>query len=351
MKRILLSLSVLLLVLALMDGWLRSRQQAQLVATATLRPLVAAQSQVVPERVGRLTLRFQEGQGFSYVRDGTGWRFPAYHHAYAHADRVERLLQVSLGSLGTLFTTDPDAHGTAGLERPTLHIGLFDRRDQALASLEFAGPLPGPGGPETYARIAGSDTVLHLHGDPISLIGHGRPPMLDPHLLPRSLQRSAWVSVEVAKHDEPSWRLERVLAPVATQAPPVPLDAAQRYMWLMHRGARIDTSQTRSVMAFLGYLQQVRIDGLTENRPMAEADPAIRVRLVDEDGLIEHLVVRTGSEPASGVTVYNERAGITGRLSTVRATWLTPPAQVLLDSLQQPSPFDRALQTTSGATP
>ena len=355
MKQILLTLAAGLALLVLTDSWLRQRQAETLRLEATLMPLVA-DTQIVPERVGRLDLRFGDESSYVYVRQGALWRFPAYHNAVAHTDRIERLLQMSLSSQGTLYTTDPDQHTQAGMTRPTLQMDLLDRSGKRLTQLQFAGPVPGPGGTESYARVADADTVLHLHADPISVVGRGRPPMLDPHLLPRSLALDALVSIEAVGSD--SWRLQRVTAPMPEGVGPMPPTADQRYRWLLHRGARIDSCRNTSVAAYLGFLRRVRVDGLTGPQPpVAEGAASTHLRLTDEKGVVDELVI-TGAHPTPVSTiVQNMRAALAALVATRRAAWLVPPATTFLDSLTTPTPFDRALKDNDpapqddGATP
>ena len=349
MRRILLVLAACLALLAITDGWLRQHQAEQLRLDATLMPLVA-DSQIVPERVGRMDLKFDADLAYAFVGEGDLWRFPAYHNAVAHADRLERLLQLTLSSQGTLYTSDPALHSSAGMTQPTLQIDLYDRGGAPLTQLQFAGPLPGPAGTESYARIAGTDTVLHLHADPISVVGRGRPPMLDPHLLPRSLSLGALVEIEV--EGEGGWRLQRVAALRPETTGPMPPTADQRYRWLLHRGTRIDSCRSGSVAAYLGFLRKVRVDGLTSTRqPASEGSASTRLRLTDEEGVVDELRV-AGADPTTGSTlVHNQRAAIQALVAARRAVWLTPPASTFLDSLIAPTPFDRALQDDAGATP
>ena len=346
MTRTVLLLTALLVVLVCLDMWLRLQQQQELQTQGRLRPLVPAAAQVEPDRVHRVDLSWGPQQNYTYVRQGETWRFPAYHNALAHSDRMEHLLSLCLGARGTL--TPVDSGQRIPIDgAPTLQIGLFDRSQTSLARLQFAGPFAGPAGAHTLARVVGDEHLLTFHADPISVVGRGQPPMLDPHLMPRSLAAGALVEVE-AQTGSTSWRLWRILAARPADGPPVPVDDAQHYRWLLERSGRVDTCRTESVTAYLAYLRRLRVDGLTTAPPAEEAD---LLRLVDEDGVIDELVLPIKQDMADRVAIHNTRAQIVGWVSPDRVALMMSPDNALLDSLERPTLFERALQSTLGATP
>ena len=347
MKQSLLLLAIVLGVLVLADHWLREGQLDELDRHGVLRPLLPVDAQMIPDRVHQLVLSFGTGQSFTYVREGALWRFPKYHNALAHSDRIDGLLRLSLGSVGTFRSINPGGE-MAEPSMLSMQIDLYDRDQQILTKLQFAGPISGAGGSHNLARVVGSDSVLTLHADPIRVVGRGRPPLLDPHLLPRSLPRGTLTRVEM-ESAQGSWSLQRVLAPRPADRPPMPVDESQRYRWVVQHEGRIDTCHNSSVFAYLDFLSRLPVDGLTTTGLPTHA--VARLRLIDEEGIIDELITAASDAGGGSVAINNQRARIVGLVPSNRATWIIPPLQVLIDSLPQPSPFAQALQSTSGATP
>lgn len=346
MKRSLLLMAIVLSVLVLSDHWLRQGQLDELDRHGVLRPLLAVDPEMVPDRVHQMVLSLGTGQTFTYVREGELWRFPEYHNALAHSDRIEGLLRLSLGSVGT-FRSIVQGGEIAEPPQLSMQVDLYDRGKQILTKLQFAGPISGAGGSHNLARVVGSDSVLTLHANPIRVVGRGRPPLLDPHLLPRSLPRGTLTRVEM-ESEQGSWSLQRVLAPRTAGGPPMPMEESQRYRWVAHHGGRVDTCHSSSVFAYLDFLNRLPVDELTTTDLPTHA--ATRLRLIDEEGVVDELVI-SGDQGDGSVAIHNQRARIVGLVPSSRATWIIPPVQVLIDSLPQPSPFAQALQSTSGATP
>ncbi len=345
MRRALLAMSLTLVGLASLDHWIRGEQADARNLHGTLRPLVPASAQLVPERVHRLELHLDGGR-FAYVREGDHWRFPAYHNAFAHSDRIEHLLNQSLQTLGTLSRIAPQNEPIGRSDQLAMQIDLYDRGDEVLTKLQFSGPVVASGGAHSLARVVGSDSVLTFHTDPFRTVGRGQPPLLDPHLLPRALPVGPLVDIELISPDR-TWHLRRVMAPV-TGGVPFPVDESQRYRWLLEQDGRVDTCHTPSVAAYVNYLRRLRIDGLTSDRPVQSNT---RLRLTDEEGILDELTLAEESSEDGSMAIHNHRARIVGVVAAARATWLTPSASTLIDSLPQPSPFDEASPSTSGATP
>lgn len=343
MNRRLLLLAALLVALVAVDAWVRQARLDARDDAAVLRSLVPAAWQVEPDRVRQLQLVIPGASArFVYERRGDTWRFPAYLDAYAHADRVERLLEVVLGGTGTLASTDGDDHDELGLaEHRALQVHLFGADGGSLAEIWIGRGVPGPGAQESYARRAGVDTVLHLHTNPVLLLGAARPPMLDPHLYPRDVRLGAIVEARVQFAGQP-YGLTRVLAPlVDTAAGPLPpIDERERYRWLLTRGGRADTCINASVYEYLAYPGQVRFERLVDPGTAAGLDGGDSLELVDEDG--KRVTLRIAGDDGSGMRlVHNLATGLVAAVRSDRVQWLTPPAAVLLDSLAQPSPFQQ----------
>ena len=259
---------------------------------------------------------------------------------------MDRLLHGVLGAAGTLVTTDEDDFDDLGLsEQSAVRLTLAGNAGEPLGEIWIGRGVPGPPADESYVRRAGSDSVLHLHANPLLTVGAARPPMLDPHLLPRDERGGPVVEVLVSSPPEGDFRLRRVLAPLPEDAPALPLPAGERerYRWLLERDSGVEEDCVdASVWEYLSYLRQVRVERLVD--PAASAGygfGAARVELIDEEGVRD--VLEVGGAAAAGERyVRNGRARLTAVLPAARTEWLMPPAEVLLDTLPEPSPFERA---------
>lgn len=345
MIRHLLLLAFVLAAVAAADGWLRRARDSGRAEAAVLRGILPASGQVEPDRVRTLSLQVPGSSPWVYERRGGTWRFPAYFGAYAHSGRVDRLLHEVLGASGTLVTTDEDDFDDLGVSgQQAVRLALAGNAGESLGEIWIGKGVPGPSGDESYVRRAGSDSVLHLHANPLLTVGAARPPMLDPHLLPRDERGGPVVEVLVTAPPGGDYRLRRVLAPLPEDGPalPLPTGERERYRWLLQRESVVDSCVDASVWAYLSYLRQVRVERLVD--PAASAGyglGAARVELTDEEGVRDVLEVG-GPAVADERYVRNGRARLTAVLAGARAEWLTPPAEVLLDTLPQPSPFGGA---------
>ena len=286
MIRHLLLLAAVLAAVAAADGWVRRARDGGRAEAAVLRGILPPSGQVEPDRVRTLSLQAPGSSPWVYERRGGTWRFPAYFDAYAHSGRVDRLLGEVLGASGTLVSTDEDDFDDLGVSGPqAVRLTLAGNAGKG---------VPGPSGDESYVRRAGSDSVLHLHANPLLTVGAARPPMLDPHLLPRDERGGPVVEVRVTV-PEGAYRLRRVLAPLPEDGPALPLPAGERerYRWLLQREPGVEEDCVdASVWAYLSYLRQVRVERLVD--PAASAGygfGAMRVELIDEEGGREVLEV------------------------------------------------------------
>jgi hypothetical protein len=341
MKRALLTLAAALVLLAGLDAWLRSARAAHRRDVAVLQPLIDPDRQVVPDRVRVVRLQVPGGPEWRYERRGDTWRFPAYHDAYVHGDRLRAFLDGVLGTLGTRATDDPADHDRMGVsEAQALQVRL-EGSQGLLADVRLGRGLPGAAGPESYARLAGQDRVLHLHANPILVLGGALPPLLDPQLLPRDEPGSALTSLAVVTPDG-EYVLQRVLAPMPVDAPPFPVPDAERYRWILQRGTRVDSCDDVSVRRWIGWVRSVRFDRL-----VAPGDPAYglgeagQLRLTDDQGRVDRLSVGRAAE-AGAVYVSSEPAGLVSVMPAERAGWLLPTADLLLQPLPDPPPFESA---------
>lgn len=338
MKRWLGILLLALVVLGGLDTWIRYERDARRDADGALRPLLDPALEVVPDRVRVVRLQVAQSE-WRYERVGDTWRFPAYFSAYVHGDRLNALLGTILGAVGTRAGNDADRHDAFGVaEHQALRV-LLEDSSGPLAAILLGRGVPGPAAEESYARLAGDDLVLHLHANPQRLLGNARPPLLDPHLLPRDQPRRAITQVRVAGADG-SYDLQRVLAPLPEGAPPMPMDERDRYRWVLQREARIDTCDDNSVYTWLSWVRSVRFLRLVDPAaPDYELASSGLLQWTDEEGTSDRLAI--GRTAGNGeIYVANEAAGLVTVMPTLRARWLLPPAELLLQPLTDPTPFE-----------
>ena len=329
------------------DAWIRHEREVGRVSDGILRPLVDPVRQIVPERVRAVNLRTPgTGREWRYERQGDTWHFPAYFDAYVHGDRLGSFLDVILGASGTRATDDLDDHDELGVtERRGLGVTLYGSgADGPLVDILLGRGIPGSGGEEIYARLGGDDLVLHLHANPVRLLGGGKPPLLDAHLLPRAERRSTLTRAKVLSETQ-SYLIRRVLAPLPENAPPIPLDGRDRYQWVLEREARVDTCVDASVYTWLAWLRSVRFERLVDPHDEGYGLGSVgEVELTDEEDTSDRLQVgrATGGGPAGGDGVYvgNLVANLVTVMPAARAQWLLPPARFLLEPLADPSPFE-----------
>ena len=322
MIRHLLLLAAVLAAVAAADGWLRRARDSGRAEAAVLRSILPASGQVEPDRVRTLSLQIPGSSPWVYERRGDTWRFPAYFGAYAHSGRVDRLLHEVLGASGTLVTTDEDDFDDLGVSGPqAVRLALAGNGGEPLGEIWIGRGVPGPAGDESYVRRAGSDSVLHLHANPLLTVGAARPPMLDPHLLPRDERGGPVVEVLVTAPPEGAYRLRRVLAPLPEDGPVLPLPAGERerYRWQLQRESGVEEDCVdASVWEYLTYLRQVRVERLVD--PAASGGygfGAARVELTDEEGVRDVLEVG-GAAGGEERYVRNGRARLTAVLAAAR---------------------------------
>ena len=342
--RVLGALLAVLVLLALGDGWQRHRREAARRLGSTLRPLVHPALQVVPERERRLHVLAAGGaHQWTYERRGRAWRYPARFDAYASGDRLEFLLTSLLRSSGTVVSTDPDALARFGLGgQQVVRVILEDDIGVPLLQVDVGRPAPGPRGGEVYVRLAAQDTILHLHANPRQALTGGLPPMLDPRVIPRGLERRALVRVDFETDDPSGLRsLRRVEAePVAeTGRPRSPAGLGPTYEWVATYGSRRDTCVNASAYAYLSFLSDLQYRDLVDPAGSGyDLGSGGRLTLVDEDGAVDILEVGAGRQDE--VYLHLPSTGLVYTIDADRVRLLMPARQLLLEPLPQPSPYD-----------
>ena len=336
-----------LVILAVMLGLLLVVDFAQDRSTASGRLLTAAVRPVVgidPQRAHAVRIA-KSGQQWAYVLQDSVWRYPAYFDAYAQRQRVDQLLRSTMASSGSIVADDGHtAQGFGFAAQDAIEVTVLDERGRTIVAAEVGRGIPGVLGSESYLRRAGEDTVFHLHANPRLALDEAAVPMIDRHLLPQALPRGAIVRVEFSgggAEMESLWR-EEVPSDLADNRP----FRGPSYRWRTRWAGRDTTCVDNSVYAYLSYLSRVRYGRLMASGALNEGfDGARMVWLEDDKGVIDTLEVVDGGDVA---IVSHRLARQVSTLTVEQAELMFPTADALLDTLGQPSIYDRAAPRAPG---
>ena len=312
---------------------LDARWEAQRQRQSLLRPL----PNLPLQQVAAFQVR-TAGQTWTYVRRRGHWRFPAYHEAFVLDAQVDQLLG-GLQRLGTVVSTEPGDMQRFGLHPARAVVLLLrDSRGHPLDEIWLGRRAPGAAADEAYVKRAGADTIYHLHANPRRALGRGVPPMLDPHVLPRALERKSIVRME---WEAPAFELSQLrrleLRPALVPGRP---PQGPSIVWLSTFAGREDTCLSANAFAFTGFLTRLRYaalhDAAGDGYGFNEAGP--RLLLQDEDGRED--VLEVGVRDGQGNRFLRLRTtGQVFSLAADKADLLFPGRAALIDSLPQPDPY------------
>ncbi len=339
MKRHLIILAAVLGLLLVVDFALDRSAASRRNLAGSVRPVV----RIDPQRAQTLRIA-QSGQRWAYVLRDSVWRYPAYFDAYAQRRRVDQLLKSVMTSSGSIVADDGQtAQGFGFGAQNAIEVTVLDGRGRTIVAAEVGRGIPGALGSESYLRRAGEDTVFHLHANPKLALDEAAVPMIDRHLLPQALPRSSIVRIAFPGRAEMEslWREE------------VPSDPADNrpfrgpsYRWRMRSAGRDTTCVDNNVYAYLSYLSRVRYGRLMASGALNEGFDGARMVLLEHDkGVIDTLEVVDGGNV---VIVSHRLAGQVSTLTVEQAELMFPGADALLDTLGQPSIYDRAAPRTAG---
>jgi hypothetical protein len=188
-------------------------------------------------------------------------------------------------------------------------------------------------------KKAGSDTILHLHANPHLALGQGDPPMLDPHVLPRALERRSIAKIIFEHDSNPLQSLRRVqilpAGPAASGRPP----RGPAYAWLATSGGREDTCLSANAFAYTSFLTRMTYQSLRDPRSSDYGfSSATRLRLEDEEGVVDVLEVG-GRDEAGNTFLHHRTTGQVLAIAPQQAELLFPTRAALMDTLPEPSPY------------
>ncbi len=340
MKRHLIVLAAVLGLLLVVDFALDRSAASQRNLAGSVHPVVG----IDPQRAQTLRVA-RSGQRWAYVLRDSVWRYPAYFDAYAQRQRVDQLLRCVMTSSGSIVADNGHtAHGFGFGAQDAIEVAVLDERGRTIVAAEVGRGIPGALGSESYFRRAGEDTVFHLHANPRLALDEAAVPMIDRHLLPQALPRSAIVRITFpgrATELGSLWREEVPTDPAGSRSFRGP-----SYRWRTRWAGQDTTCVDNSVYAYLSYLSRLRYDRLLAAGEIdVGVEGARTVLLEDDKGVVDTLEVVAADEAA---IVSHRRARQISTLTVEQAELMFPAISALLDTLGQPSIYDRAAPRAPG---
>jgi len=346
MNRILIAAVVLLVVLSVTDRTMEHRRQSLLTLSSSFRSLVDP-----PRVTGDDVHRIDVGTGlqmarWQYVREDGLWRYPGHHNAMVQEDRIDRLLKGVLEAKGTVVASTPSQSVHLGVgQEQALRLTLRDAGGGVLQEVMVGTPVPGRGNDEAYARLAASDTTLHLHANPRLAIGEPATagvPMVDPHVLPKALARKAVTEITF-QHAAgyPVRSMVRVqLEQKEGTRPGLPEGPTVEWRYATGSGEGVcNTSRGFGYVSFLSRLRYAALHDPEQGGRYGFGGQA--VHLIDEEGIVDTLDVG-GVDAAGNTYVRNRSAWQVCTVTPPKARLLFPPESTLTDTTRGESPFNQA---------
>ena len=349
MKRFLLFTFAVFILLYGLERLLSDRQSAQRNLASRLRPFPGSEELTVEEVKSLRISQSQSSTAWIYRFSDDAWHYPAYHNAFAQSDKINPLLESILKSLGTVKSVAAEEASRFGFgSKTSLAIELGDSTGKSRLKLEVGHAVPGRDTGESYMRSADSDTIYHMHGDPYRSLKWNpaavRPPMIDPFVLPRALNRRAIVIVRFRASKYPLRTLRRVLVEPEESEGRSPLDGPTTE-WRGEFESGEQKVYNPSGFAFTNYLSRLKYEDLhdPESPDIYGFSGAKWIILEDEDSVVDTLDV--GGKSEQGNVYLRHRT--TGQVLSVKAhkADLLFPTQALLITLLEETPYQTAEPT------
>ncbi len=332
MRRWLLAAAAAWLALAALGAAWERLVQRRRDAAGAIRTLVPAGLEVRGIDIGH------GGRTWRYVREGGLWRYPAYHDAYAPADRLAALVRTLAGCTGTALPGGAPTARACGLEPAArLELTLRDVQGRALAVLHVGGSVPGTSGREAYLRLGEAGPVFHGHVNPWLSVGSPPQTLIERRLLAARAGGRPLVELGLEGPEQGAGlRLRRESAGAGRPGPGAP---ARR--WVAVRAGVARPCAEESVQEYLDFLHEARFVALAEPKAFVAAAPGRRVWWRDEDGRADTLEIGAAAGPGE-VYVRWRGARHAARVPAAVARLLVPPDTLLLRPQAPPTPFARA---------
>jgi len=344
MNRLILAAGILLVLLVGLERTLTNQREAARRLASTIRPLLGTENRTADSvHILRATFR---GTTWTYRLIEDIWRYPADHNAFVLAEPLERVINGVIDARGTPIVNKHPTTAHYGLDKSQrLTIDLTDATHTWTQTVHIGRSLPGKETQEAYMRAGGNDTLFHAHTDPrpifLSRRIPGRPPLIDPKVLPSALERQSIVHIAFMDPGNPVQNLRRIEIEQKKEASPKPQDGPI-YEWHATIQNRTRKVSNTAVYAYLGFLRRLQYDALLDPAQHT-ANKRRDLVLTDDAGISDTLSI--GPQLPNGYTVVRNHTAIQLMSISTPKTTLVFPSESLLDSLPKPSPYDSGQST------
>lgn len=336
MNKLLIISALLLLFVSIGGHYIEQAQEEQRVLKAQLRQL--------PNQTGKTAdevrqLRIEKADtAWTYRFKNDNWHYPANENAFVLNDRMKSFLKDIVESNGTIVSTQQQPR--FGFEENALTVHLSDSTGLWQQTVQIGASLPGEDTREAYMKVPQSDTIYHIHADPAKGMDWERipsqPPFIDPKVLPTALIRRAIKRVVFKHPNNPIQSLERVEIETDKKTP----TDGPTYEWYVTQSNKRRKVVNGSVYAYLSFLSRLKYESLHD--PMHMPSSQIQVVLIDDQDTADTLEV--GSQQMPPIYLKHKTTGHLYSITAPKANLLFP-APTLLDTLPNPSPYQKAEPT------
>ena len=338
MNRLLILAALLLITVIFIGQSMERRDEDQRILKSELHRLPGNAGQTV-EMVREIRIE-RADTAWTYRLKNGNWHYPAYENAFALNDRVKSFVKDLVESHGTIVATR--AVPFYGFETNPIRVQLTDSTGSWQQTIEIGASVPGADTREAYMKIPESDTLYHMHADPVKTLDYerlpNRPPFLDPKILPSALVRRAIKQVVYRGSSLPIKKLfrEEIEVPEDKKYP----TDGPTYQWFADLARPRQKVVNTSVYAYLGFLSRIKYSAIQDPSRLAALGQYLI--LIDDQDTADTLEV--GALDESTALLRHRTTGHVYAVSPIKATLLFP-TMALLDSLRDPNPYQVAEPT------
>jgi len=340
MNKLLIITALLLLFVVVGGHYFEQDHEDQRTSKAQLRQL--------PNHAGKSAdivheFRIQKADtAWTYRLKNGNWHYPANENVFALNDRIKSFLKETIESYGTVVSTQPSPQ--FGFEDNALTVQLIDSTGTWKQTIQIGASLPGEDTREAYMKVPLSDTIYHIHADPIKGMAWERlwnqPPFVDPKILPSSVIRRAIKKVVFSNPNSKINALERVEME-SNKDKKTPTEGPT-YEWYAIQSNQRRKVVSGSVYAYLSFLARLKYEALHD--PAQMSSPSTYLVLIDDQDTRDTLEI--GSPPKPNIYLKHKTTGHLYTITPSKANLLFP-SPALLDTLPNPSPYQIAEPTGS----